>query len=200
VAAQKGNAGGKPTEDRRARFAEEYAKDRNATQAAIRSGYAKASAHVTGCRLLKDAKVLALVERVHMNASAITGITVERIQQELGRIAFADPRKLYRVDGSMKAPHEWDDDTAAGIASLESDQTHRAATYEERGPQLEMPGMAPKAEEVLVRVVTQKVKRWDKNRALDMLMACMGMHKTNKPAEGGGLSLTIKTSQGAKLR
>lgn len=39
------------------RFVIEYAVDGNGTAAAIRAGYAKAGAHVTACRLLKDPKV-----------------------------------------------------------------------------------------------------------------------------------------------
>jgi uncharacterized protein YbjT (DUF2867 family) len=38
-------------------FVVEYMKDRNATQAALRAGYAEGSAHVTGHRLLKHDKV-----------------------------------------------------------------------------------------------------------------------------------------------
>ncbi len=39
------------------RFCHEYLVDLNATQAAIRAGYAENSAHVTGCRLLSNDKV-----------------------------------------------------------------------------------------------------------------------------------------------
>ena len=47
------------------RFVEEFTVDFNATQAAIRVGYAENSAHVTGSRLLNNAKVdEALQERI----------------------------------------------------------------------------------------------------------------------------------------
>ncbi len=42
---------------RQQRFVEEFIVDLNATQAAIRAGYAENSAHVTGCRLLSNDKV-----------------------------------------------------------------------------------------------------------------------------------------------
>lgn len=48
--------------ERRARFVDEYMVDGNATQAAIRAGYAKGqSAEVEGYRLLRDAQVLAAI-------------------------------------------------------------------------------------------------------------------------------------------
>ena len=38
---------------------------------------------------------------------------VERLELDLERIALSDVRKLFHADGTMKSPHEWDDDTAA---------------------------------------------------------------------------------------
>ena len=48
---------------RRQRFVDEYLLDGNATQAAIRAGYARASARVEGSRLLTSAAVQAAVAR-----------------------------------------------------------------------------------------------------------------------------------------
>jgi hypothetical protein len=56
-----------PMTDKQIRFCEEYAIDENATQAAIRAGYAKASAGTAGYKLLKNPFVgryaLELVDR-----------------------------------------------------------------------------------------------------------------------------------------
>ena len=75
------------------RFADEYLVDMNGTQAAIRAGYSKKSAHVTGCRLLRDAKVgksveakeAKIIERAELTAEEIiNGIraTVRRCETE----------------------------------------------------------------------------------------------------------------------
>ena len=112
----------RPQEDKRTRFAQEYAKDFNATQAAIRSGYAEKSAHVTGSRLLSDAKVQAMIQELHARAAVKAGITVERTIQEIARNAYGDTRALYRDDGTLKSPKEWDDDTQSMIASIESNE------------------------------------------------------------------------------
>ena len=58
------------------RFVAEYAVDLNATQAAIRAGYAQSSAHVTGSQLLRHPKVSAELTKVHSKA-------IERAQVSL---------------------------------------------------------------------------------------------------------------------
>lgn len=52
-----------PLNPRQQRFVAEYLIDLNATQAAIRAGYAPASAHVHASRMLKDAKISEAVEQ-----------------------------------------------------------------------------------------------------------------------------------------
>ena len=99
----------RPPTDKRARFAAEYAKDFNATQAAIRSGYAKKGAHVTASRLLADPRVAAMVQAILGRVAAKTEITVERTMQEIARIAYSDPRKLYDAKGKLKAVHTLDE-------------------------------------------------------------------------------------------
>ena len=58
-------------------FVLEFAVDRNATQAAIRAGYSAGSAHVTASRLLKNAKVLALVEEAAVQQAERTEIDAD---------------------------------------------------------------------------------------------------------------------------
>lgn len=48
---------------KQARFVAEYLKDSNATQAAIRAGYSKGSAQVTGSRLLSNAMVAEAIQK-----------------------------------------------------------------------------------------------------------------------------------------
>ena len=52
----------RPLTPKQDRFVQEYVIDLNATQAAIRAGYAKGSAHVAGCRLLMNDKVTAQIQ------------------------------------------------------------------------------------------------------------------------------------------
>lgn len=76
---------------------------------------------------------------------------------ELAKLAYFDLRQLYREDGSLKDPREWDDATAAAVASVE--------VFEE---------FAGKRKDRKQIGHTKKVKTWDKNRALDMLLRHLG--------------------------
>lgn len=169
-----------PAFDRRTRFAEEYAKDRNATQAAIRSGYSKKTAKSQGSRLLTFVDVQSRIAVLLANASVIGGISVERTAQEIARIGYGDIRQLFTDQGHLKPVAELSDDAAAMISSIEVDEI--------RDP------------DGMVIGYNRKVKLNSKVKALDQCMAYLGMHKTLKAGGGEGLNLTIQTSGGTKLR
>lgn len=69
----RGHPNGPTLPPRRRRFVVEYLLDPNATQAAIRAGYAPGSAKVTGSRLLTNANVAAAIEDAR-------GLLTERTQ------------------------------------------------------------------------------------------------------------------------
>ncbi len=106
--------------DKRKAFVEAYfANGGNGTQAAVTAGFAEKSAGVTAAKLLKDARVLAEIERRRTEICANLELSTERLMRETARIAFSDPRKIMNADGSIKMPHELDEDTAAAVASFE---------------------------------------------------------------------------------
>jgi phage terminase small subunit len=170
---------------RRARFVQEYAKDLNAMKAAIRAGYSPKTAKDQGSRLLRDPKIRAQVDALLVKLTKTNEVTVERVLREIARIAFGDIRKLFDDKGNLRPIHELDDDSAALIASVETEEIY-AGTGKER----QSVGLA------------RKVKQWDKGKALDLCMAYLGlgMHNTRDPAEGGGLSLTINLSRSGRDR
>ena len=61
------------------RFVSEYLVDLNATQAAIRAGYAKSGASVEGVRLLSNAKVAAAVATAQAERSKRTEVTKDYV-------------------------------------------------------------------------------------------------------------------------
>jgi phage terminase small subunit len=79
---------------RRERFAEEYAKDFNATAAAIRAGYSAAGAKTTGWRLSQLPEVQEMVDRSVQRASLRTqrevGVTVADVVRGLLQVALAE--------------------------------------------------------------------------------------------------------------
>jgi phage terminase small subunit len=99
-----------------------------------------------------------------------TEITQDRVLLELSRIAFFDPRKLLRDDGSPKPIGELDDGTAAALAGLE-------ITEEWEGS----------GEDRVFVGYTKKYKISDKNTAITNAMRHLGMFvdKSEVSAPGG---------------
>jgi len=64
---------------KQAQFCQEYLIDLNATQAAIRAGYSKNGAEVTGCKLLTNAKVARLIQELKDARSERTEITADYV-------------------------------------------------------------------------------------------------------------------------
>jgi phage terminase small subunit len=75
---------------RQGRFVEEYLIDLNATQAAIRAGYAPKDADVQGPRLLGNVGVSRAIASAKAERSKRTEITQERVLRELALLAFSD--------------------------------------------------------------------------------------------------------------
>lgn len=71
---------------KRALFVQEYLRDLNATQAAIRAGYAAANAGVTGYQLLKNSQVAAAIEAAKQARSATTKIDAEWVLHNLREV------------------------------------------------------------------------------------------------------------------
>ena len=117
---QCGNFGGvMALNERQKLFVAEYLKDLNATQAAIRAGYSAKTAYAIAEKLLRKAEIKQAIQEAMKARSDRTEITQDRVLQELARLAFFDPRKMFHGDGSPKAIHELDDDTAAAISGLD---------------------------------------------------------------------------------
>jgi len=149
---------------RKKRFVDEYMKDLNATQAAIRSGYSPKVAHVNGPRLLTNADVQAHLS-IRMKArEARTEITQDRVLRELAKIAFQDVRSLYREDGSLIPIKELDDAAAASIAGVE---VLTRSVLDRGGEETDDPIMA----------ITTKIKLSDKRAALVDVGRHLGMFK-----------------------
>lgn len=79
---------------RQINFVREYLVDLNATQAAIRAGYSKIGAYVTGCRLLASPKIAILVQDEMDKRAERTRITADKVLRELWNIALADTNEI----------------------------------------------------------------------------------------------------------
>jgi len=79
-------------------FVQEYLKDLNATQAAIRAGYSKKTAHVQGPRLLGNVSVSEAIYKAQERRAKRTEITQDRVLKELAMVGFADLKHYVSID------------------------------------------------------------------------------------------------------
>ena len=100
-------------------FVAEYLIDLNATRAAIAAGYSPKTAGQQGSRLLKNVKVLTEIARKTKERIARLEVTADNVLHELAKLAFSDPRKFFKPDGSAIPIAELDDDTAMAVADFE---------------------------------------------------------------------------------
>ncbi len=122
VAKGKAGTSKRSAEQKREMFVEAFfANGENATQAAVAAGFSPKTCGVTGAKMLKDPRILLRVEQRRKELVKDMRLSTERLCQEIGRLAFSDPRKIMHPNGKVKLPHELDDDTAAAIASFEFD-------------------------------------------------------------------------------
>lgn len=81
------------------RFVEEYCKDRNGTQAAVRAGYSSNldTAGVTAARLLADARIQALIQEQMQKVSKEATVEAAEVLKEYLEIATADAASIMHV-------------------------------------------------------------------------------------------------------
>lgn len=71
-------------------FCLHYVKNFNATQSALKAGYSPASAHVTGCRLLKNVKVSSYIKTIKDEMAQDLYVSARDVMDKWVKIAFAD--------------------------------------------------------------------------------------------------------------
>jgi phage terminase small subunit len=99
-------------------FVDEYLIDLNATQAAIRAGYSENSAEVTGCKLLRNAKVAEFVQRAMDERADKAKVDGARVLEEIGHSAFVDPVEYFDKNGHLLPIHDMPESARRSIASI----------------------------------------------------------------------------------
>jgi phage terminase small subunit len=161
---------------RRNAFVQAYiANGNNATQAAITAGYSPKTAYSQGQRLLKKVEISRELAEAAQSVAEITGLKTQRVLLETARLAYSDPARIYREDGSVKHVTEMDEDTRAAIAAIEIN------------------------ENVVDGVVvgrTTKIKFWDKVRALEMGMKHLGLFERDNSQQGEKIQIQVVLVEG----
>lgn len=154
--------------DKQRRFVDEYLVDLNATQAAVRAGYAPRSAQQQSSRLLNKSSIKDAVSRAMAERSRRTGIEADRVLRELARVAFLNPSDVVDFDtGTVKQSAAPDD-----LAAITSCKV-KTSSFGESGESVE-----------------REIRLADKLKALDMLCRHLGLYADGKgftpPGSGDG--------------
>jgi phage terminase small subunit len=165
-------------------FCLEYIKDKNATQAAIRAGYAENSANQQGPELLVKLGIQNEINRLLEQQAQRCLITADLILTELLALATIDPRQAYDGNGNLLNVKDLPDGLAKAISSIEV-----FIEFDKNGKTREQKG------------ITQKIKFWDKNKALENLAKHLRLitekfEHTGK--DGGPIQTSILNNWGEK--
>lgn len=82
-------------------FADEYIKTTNATQSAIKAGYAENSASVTGSKMLRKPKVRQYIDAVMSERSKNTIATADEVLEYLTRVMCGEEKDAFGLDVSV---------------------------------------------------------------------------------------------------
>lgn len=141
-------------------FIAEYLVDGNGTRAAIAAGVPERSASVTSSRWLKNKRIAAVIAERQAQRAAKLEITADRVLQEIAKLAYYDPGKLYDARGRLKPVHQLDDVTRAAVAQLEVEETETTVAGDaENG----------KASTAIISTKTKKLRLADKGQNLERL-------------------------------
>lgn len=164
-------------------FVDEYLKDLNGTQAAIRAGYAEVSARVQAHRLLTNDNVEAIIDKKMHARSKRLEVTADKVVREIAKVAFANIKMVMR----------WDEEgNAYVIPSDDMDNTVSAAIAEVNHTTTRIKGD-------LVNTHT-RIKMHDKLKALDALCRHLGIYKQGDNGEIPGFGGTVGgTGEGIPL-
>lgn len=154
-------------------FVDYYLVDLNASEAARKAGYSEKTAGTIASQVLARPHVAAAIQKAMQRRSQRTEVTQDRVLQELARIMFFDPRRMFDAAGNPIPINELDDDTAAAIAGVEV-----LEEYEGYGKDRKFIGY------------TKKYRLFDKNTALTNGMKHLGMLK-DKIEHSGEVTVEI---------
>lgn len=82
-------------------FADEYIKTTNATQSAIKAGYAENSASVTGSKMLRKPKVRQYIDAIMDERSKDTIATADEVLEYLTRVVRGEEKDAFGLDVSV---------------------------------------------------------------------------------------------------
>ena len=141
------------------KFVDEYLKDLNATQAAIRAGYSKRSANNIGPGNLLKSIIQEAIQKRRLKLQQKLHITQERVLEEEARLAFVDVESLFDEKGNLLPVNKIPEDARRAIAGVEVIESTTKGKEKE---------------------VKFKYRLWDKGRALERISKHLGIYAPEK--------------------
>lgn len=141
------------------RFVEEYLIDLNATQAAIRAGYSPKTATAIASENLSKPSISAAIACAMAERSKRTGITQDRVLEELAKVAFIKLTDIVDDTGKIKA--DATDEDRACIESIKYKRTDTDTGFSEE----------------------REVKASPKLKALELIGRHLGMFESHSSKE-----------------
>lgn len=165
----------KPLNDRHQAFVEQYLIDLNATRAYCDVyGVEAKIGSPNGTRLLRNARIAAEISRRQQERSKRTGITADRVLEELAAIAFSDLRNVVTWGGEGEAVH------VTPIPSAEIAEAPARAVQRIKARVRTVSG-----EDTSETTVETEVVLHDKLGALTLIARHLGMLKDKSSLEAG---------------
>ena len=130
-------------------------------------------------RMMAMPAIAARIAELRAPALKASRLSVERMLTQLRCVTEVDPRRFWAADGTMKPPHEWDDDMAAAVASVEANP-------------VSLPGGKIGFH--------YKLKFWDKNAGLDKAMRHLGLFEKDNAQSRESLTLKVVAAKPIKAR
>ena len=143
--------------------------DLNATQAAIRAGYSPNTAATQGHENLRKPEIQQRIAENRAAVSQRTGVTMDRVVQELAAVGF----------GRLDEVAPWDESGPHLIPSDDLPEEKRALIQSVKAKR-EREWRGPGEAAVPWEVETIEIKLWDKLAALDKLMRHLGGYAPEK--------------------
>lgn len=165
---------------RQQKFVDAIVAGKNGADAVRSMGFKGSRPDQVAWKLKQDPKIAEAIAERRREAIESSGVQLQRVLEELARVAFFDPRKLFSDAGSILPITEWPPEVAAAIAGIDVE-----SLFEGSGKGRTRIG------DIL------KYRAWPKIDALKMLLQHLGglteKHELTGPGGGPIQSVGITT-------
>ncbi len=168
--------------DKQALFCEEYLKDLNATQAAIRAGYSQKTAAKIGSENLLKPELSARIQELRLKVSERNELTTDMIIKELMALGFWNIQDFIDAGNTIKDLTTLDRKITRSVVGIEVKETF-----------IPDPGGGEPIKEV-----TTKLKMVDKRGALVDLGRHLGIFEKDNTQKGKIKKYVVKVTRSAK--